>query len=181
MAFGLPVEGEEGPFAGAAVVDAMTCGPDDDAGEVARLLADGGAASAVIVNDAGVVLGLAECAAVEQAVAGATVADVMRLSPRTVRPSVLLSSLADADGPVLVTDSDGRLRGVVEPGTGDETEMGRLQGTFLDIAHAVEERFGDRDPSEEEVRAFLAERLQAEGRTEEEAAAFLDDMEADQE
>ncbi|MGI8758522.1 MAG: CBS domain-containing protein [Acidimicrobiales bacterium] len=177
MAFGLPVEGEEGPFAGGAVVEATTCRPDDAAEEVVRRLAEEGAASAVVVNDAGVVLGLAERTVVEGAAPGATVADVMRLSPTTVRPSVLLSSLADADGPVLVTDSDGRLRGVVEPDAGEETEMGRLQGTFLDIAHAVEEHFGGRDPNEEEVREFLHERLQAEGRTAEEAAAFLEEME----
>jgi hypothetical protein len=42
---------------------------------------------------------------------------------------------------------------------------------------AVEERFGDREPSEAEMRAFLRERLVAEGRSPEDADRFLDELE----
>ncbi len=38
---------------------------------------------------------------------------------------------------------------------------------------AVQERFGDREPTDDEVRAFLRERLTGEGRSPEEADEFL--------
>ncbi|HEV2068332.1 MAG TPA: hypothetical protein VGR26_00900 [Acidimicrobiales bacterium] len=186
MAFGLPVEGEEGPFAASAVVDAATCGPDEPAREVAGRLAGAGADEVVVVNDGGVVLGVAGAAELEEAAPSAVVATVMRLSPSTVRPSVLLSSLAGGDAPVLVTDPDGVLLGVVMPSappeesdeeSDEEARLSELQGTFLEVAHAVEEHFADHDPSEEEVRAFLHERLVAEGRSPEEAEAYLAAME----
>ena len=40
----------------------------------------------------------------------------------------------------------------------------------------IQERFGEREPTEEELRQFLRERLVAEGRTPEEADTFLADM-----
>jgi len=43
---------------------------------------------------------------------------------------------------------------------------------------AIEERFGDREPSEAELRSFLHGRLVAEGRTAEDADHFLDQLEA---
>jgi hypothetical protein len=104
----------------------------------------------------------------------------MTLSPTTVRPSVLSSSLADADSPVLVTDSEGRLMGEMKAhsasGSEVESEMDQLQGTFLEIAHTVEEHFEGEDPSEVQVRSFLYERLLTEGRTPEEAEAYLSAM-----
>jgi predicted transcriptional regulator len=179
MAFGLPVEGDEGPFAGDASAEVMTCGPDERVGDVLHRLLDEDSEQAVVVNEHDVVLGVVE-AATSQPSPEESVATVMRLSPTTVRPSVLSSSLADAESPVIVTDSEGRLMGVVKPEPAPESEsaseMQRLQSTFLEIAHAVEEHF-DGDPSEEEVRAFLHERLVAEGRTPEEAEAYLSAME----
>ncbi len=41
---------------------------------------------------------------------------------------------------------------------------------------AIEERFGDREPGEHELRSFLRDRLVAEGRTEEDADRFLDEL-----
>ncbi len=185
MAFGLPVEGEDGPFAGSGLSEAARCGPDEGSGEVANRMADGGHEQAVVVNEHDVVLGLVERPALERS-PDQVVAAVMTLSPSTVRPSVLLSSLADADAPVLVTNAEGVLMGVVQPrGSSDsasgspddeEAEMQALQGTFLDVAHAVEEHFAEEDPSEDEVLAFLHERLVAEGRTPEEADAYLAEM-----
>ena len=53
-------------------------------------------------------------------------------------------------------------------------EMQALHNEFLEIALAVQERFGaDGDPSEEDIRAFLKERMIKEGKTPEEADATL--------
>lgn len=177
MAFGLPVEGEEGPFAGDALVAVATCGPDDKVNEaLARLLDDGGDRS-VVVNERDVVLGLAERGDLEQSDPQAIVATVMGLSPTTVRPSVLVSSVAHGESPAIVTDPQGMLLGVVEVHPASEaataSEMDQLQSTFLGIAHAVEEHFDGEDPSEEQIRSFLHDRLVADGRTPEEAEAYL--------
>lgn len=180
MAFGLPVEGDDGPFAGSSLSEAARCGPDERSGEVADRMDEEGDKQAVVVNEHDVVLGLVERSALKGSAPERPVAEVMTLSPSTVRPSVLLSSLADGDAPVLVTNSDGMLLGVVQPRTscdsGEGAEMQELQGTFLDIAHAVEEHFSEDDPSEEEVFAFLRDRLVAGGRTPEEADAYLATM-----
>lgn len=52
-------------------------------------------------------------------------------------------------------------------------ELVRLQDEMLGLIFAVGERFGDREPSEDELRAFLREHMIAEGRTPEEADAVL--------
>lgn len=178
MAFGLPVEGDEGPFAGDALAEVTTCGPDERVGDVLGRVVEEGGENAVVVNEHGVVLGLVEPSGSEPS-SHDTAATVMGLSPTTVRPSVLLSSLREGDSPVIVTNSEGVLMGVVKPATtpgeGPESEMQQLQSTFLEIAHAVEEHF-DGDPSEEEVRLFLHQRLVAEGRTAEDAEAYLSAM-----
>jgi CBS domain-containing protein len=177
MAFGLPVEGDEGPFAGDDVVEVATCGPDERVEEVRRRVTDHGGDLVVVVNEHDIVLGSVEGADLEQAEPGAAVVTVMRLSPTTVRPSVLSASLAEGGAPVLVTDSSGKLLGVVEarpaPESSPDSEMDQLQATFLEIAHAVEEHFEGEDPSEHEVRSFLHQRLVTEGRTSEEAEAYL--------
>ena len=49
----------------------------------------------------------------------------------------------------------------------------RLQAEFLSVLYAVQEEFGDTDPSDDEVRAFLRRRLVDEGRTPDEADEFL--------
>ncbi len=56
-------------------------------------------------------------------------------------------------------------------------DMQKLHNDFLEIALAVQERFGvGAQPSEEEIRDFLRERMINEGRTPEEADAFLAEM-----
>jgi hypothetical protein len=179
MAFGLPVEGEEGPFAGDVVVPASTCSPDEPAALVEGRLAEEGADRVLVVTDQDVVLGLARRSTLEEAGDGA-VAEVMDVVPTTIRPSVVASSLADADEPVVVTTSAGTLVGVLEPV--DEGADGHhggdgIEAAVVETAQTVQEHFGDRQPSEEEVGDFLQERLVSEGRSPEEARRILDGAE----
>lgn len=59
----------------------------------------------------------------------------------------------------------------------DSDEMQLIHHQFIEIALAVQERFGvGVQPSEEEILGFLRERLVSEGRTAEEADAFLAEM-----
>ncbi|HWH33937.1 MAG TPA: hypothetical protein VNT56_01300 [Acidimicrobiales bacterium] len=193
MAFGLPTEGEGGPFAGEGLAAADTAGPDDTVAALGERSGGGSAGPVVVVNEGGVVLGAVGVEQLAGAGSDATLASIMELLPSTVRPSVELSGLEEAEEAVLVTTSAGVLLGVVRPGTAggggegggedeggeeDDQEMDELQGTFLEIAHAVEEHFEGEDPSEEQVRAFLRDRLVAEGRTPEEADAYLAAMDS---
>ena len=70
--------------------------------------------------------------------------------------------------------------GIVEPDPRpelDSPEMQAVHNDFLDIALAVQERFGvGAQPTEDEIRRFLRERLIGGGRTPEEADAFLAEM-----
>jgi len=69
---------------------------------------------------------------------------------------------------------------IVEPDPKPELDSPGMQAVhdeFLEIALAVQERFGvGVQPSEKEIRGFLRERLIGEGRTPEEADAFLAQM-----
>ena len=59
----------------------------------------------------------------------------------------------------------------------DSDEMQYIHHQFIEIALAFQERFGvGVQPSEEEILGFLRERLMSEGRTTEEADAFLAEM-----
>ena len=84
---------------------------------------------------------------------------------------------ADAGLP-LVAD-DGRPGKVVEPEPPADDrppEHQRLQEEFLSVLMAVENQFGDSDPSDDEVRRFLRQRLIDEGRSPDEADQFLASM-----
>lgn len=59
-------------------------------------------------------------------------------------------------------------------------EMIELQHGFLDVVFAARERFGDRQPSDEEMRGFLRERLMSEGKSAEEADEFLTSLGEDE-
>jgi len=169
------VEGDDGPFAGDFVRDVTTAGPDEPASAVRDRLAQEESDRAVVTVADGIVLGLVERRALEDA-GDAPVAQVMTLSPTTVRPSVEYDTLVEqGDEHVLVTTSDGRLVGMVEPeGRDDEGgEGGDLERSLLETVEAVDEHFGGRDVSEEEIRGFLRERLVAEGKTPEEADRFV--------
>ena len=183
MAYGLPVEGEDGPFAGEFAAEVPTAEPDEPVSAVRRRLGDDDAGRVVVTTGDGVVLGMLERPALDQAPDDAPVATVMALSPSTVRPSVAYATLVEQGDDVLVTTSDGRLVGMVEPGTaGDDGDEGDGEGgsagadlerDLLETIEAVAEHFGDHDPSEDEIRAFLRDRLVAEGKTPEEADRFL--------
>ncbi len=143
---------------------------DDDDGSV-LVLSDGLVVGAV---DAEVFAGRAD---------DVPVLDVMRPVPSTVRPSVTVASVVEAGGGGrVVTTSDGRLLGLFTVEAGDQhdhdhgepsVDMERYEDELGSVMKAMEERFGDSEPSGEEVHAFLRERLLADGKTPEEADAFL--------
>jgi CBS domain-containing protein len=181
MAYGLPVEGDDGPFAGEFASEVPTVGPDEPVSSVLPRLGPDGPGRVVVTTADGVVLGLVERGAVDGAPADAPVATVMELSPSTVRPSVEYATLVEqGDDHVLVTTSDGRLVGMVEPTEADDDagdDAGRsgpdLERDLLETIEAVAEHFGDHDPTEEEIRGYLRDRLVAEGRSPDEADRFL--------
>ncbi|HEX2063966.1 MAG TPA: CBS domain-containing protein [Acidimicrobiales bacterium] len=163
-------------------MDVPTSGPDDDAGDVVRSLREAGASESIVVNAERVVLGLVDVSRFEDEEPSGPVADVMELSPTTIRPSVSMSELAEGKSRrALVTSSDGRLLGVAHPsepeGHSDEAEadsrQAEIEQAFLETAEALAERFGDHEPTEDEVHAFLHERLMEEGRTADEADRIL--------
>ena len=180
MAYGLPVEGEDGPFAGEFAAEVPTVRADEPTSAVRERL--GGDGRAVVTTAEGVVLGLVDRPELEGMPDDDPVATVMKLSPSTVRPSVQYATLVEkGEEHVLVTTSDGRLVGMVEPerepGAAGDDEDGSggadLERDLLETIEAVSEHFGDHDPSEDEIRAFLHDRLVAEGKTPEEADRFL--------
>jgi len=125
--------------------------------------------------------------------------DILRPVPSTVRPSVTVASVVESgEGEQLVTASDGRLLGLaIVPGDhdhdghdheGHEGHEGHDHGgspvddehyekELAEVMEAIQERFGEREPSAEELRAFLHGRLTAEGRSVEEADRYLDEIE----
>ena len=157
-----------------SLVDVPTCGPDDDAGDVVRSLRQEGADESIVVNGEGVVLGRVALADFEDGDPSGSVAELMKLSPTTIRPSVAVSELAERESRALVTSSDGRLLGVADPSEAEEgSEAALIHEAFLETAEALSERFGDREPTDEEVHSFLRERLMEEGKTAEEADRIL--------
>lgn len=183
MAFGLPVEGADGPFLGGALDEVPTC--DAGATVADARAAIGDAAAVIIVAGDGLVVGEIDAEALPGHPGDAAVLDVMDPVPTTVRPSVTTATLADAGGGSrLVTTSAGRLLGLatVEAEAGDHDHdhdgMEAFEKELTEVMAAVEERFGDREPSEAELRSFLRDRLVAEGRSAEDADRFLDELEA---
>ena len=182
MAYGLPVEGADGPFLGENLEPVPTCDVGATVGEARGLL---GESPMVVVAD-GLALGEVDADTLHGHADDEKVLDVMDPVPSTVRPSVTVPSAAeDGGGRQLVTTSDGRLMGQAfvdaaehdhdhDHGEIDEADFDR---ELASVMEAVEERFGDREPSEAEMRAFLRERLVAEGRSPEDADRFLDELE----
>jgi rhodanese-related sulfurtransferase len=75
----------------------------------------------------------------------------------------------------LVT-ADGQPGTVVEPEPPPDDrpiEHQRIQAEMMSVLLDLQDRFGDREPSDEEVREFLRQRLIDEGRTPEEADQFM--------
>ncbi len=67
---------------------------------------------------------------------------------------------------------------IVEPDTPLEEQSPEMamHDELLAVTSALRERFGDREPTEEELRDFLRQRLIDEGRTPEQADTFLAQM-----
>lgn len=120
LAFGLPVEGEAAgeATAGALAVPLPTCALDERLADVDERWRDGDA-WCVVVDDAGVVLGRLRRSRTGEASRDTRVREVMESGPSTYRPSLPAAELLDRMEHghftrALVTDSDGRLLGVVE-------------------------------------------------------------------
>jgi rhodanese-related sulfurtransferase/CBS domain-containing protein len=118
LAFGLPFEGD-GTVLAVHLLEPCLCAADDETVSTLRSrMDDQGVSSAVVVDSAGIVLGVVGRSSLTRAAPGAPAGDIAGLDPVTVRPSAPVGALAvqleDADAPVaLVTTSSGRLLGQV--------------------------------------------------------------------
>lgn len=181
MAYGLPVEGAEGPFLGGVLAEVSTC--DAGATVADARAARGDAEAVIIVAGDGLVVGEIDAEALAGHAGAAAVLDIMDPVPTTVRPSVTVAALAEAGGGTrLVTTPGGRLLGRATVGgeahDHDHDNMEAFEKELTEVMAAVEERFGNREPTEAELRSFLRDRLVAEGRSPEDADRFLDELEA---
>ena len=196
MAFGLPVEGEDGPFLGDRVAPVATCAVTQTVADARQKLSSAGDGAVVIVEADGLAVGEVDAEALEGRPEDTALLEVLRPVPSTVRPSVTVASVVEGGGGgPLVTDSDGRLlgRGTVEAAHDHEgcdheghdheghdhegsVDLEGYEAELTAVLAAAEERFGAEDPSAEELRSFLHERLVAEGRSAEEADRFLEDL-----
>lgn len=183
MAYGLPVEGDDGPFLGDRLAPVATCEVTKRVADARRALDVAGAPAVVLVDAGGVAVGEVDYAALDGAADDADLLDVLEPVPSTLRPSVTVAALAEGGGGErLVTTSDGRLLGrasvpAQEAGAGD-VDPDRFEAEMDEVVQAVRERFGGRDPSPEELQGFLRDRLVAEGRSAAEADRFLDHLHA---
>ena len=198
MAYGLPVEGKDGPFIGDLVVDVPTCGIDATVGDALRLL-DGSEPDAAVVVMAGDGLAVGEVDAdtLDGHAEDEALLGVMNPVPSTYRPSVTVSAIGEeGGGRQLVSTPDGRFLGAVTVDAPDHDHKGHdhdheghdhdhpdvdedeFDRELANVMGAIEEQFGDREPSEAELRSFLHGRLMAEGKSAEEADRFLDQLEA---
>jgi len=191
MAFGLPVEGDDGPFLGDQVASVATCAVTQTVAAARRELSGAGDDAVVIVEADGLAVGEVDAEALDGQPDDTVLLEVLRPVPSTVRPSVTVASVAEGGGGgPLVTDSDGRLlgRATVEPAHDHEghdheghdhegsVDLEGYEEELTAVLAAVEEHFGEEEPSAEELRAFLHERLVTEGRSVEEADRLLEDM-----
>ncbi len=196
MAYGLPVEGEDGPFVGQAVTDVVTVDVSATVGQARSHLRETGSDVAIVTHGRGGAVGEVDDGLLSGPDEDRSLLEVMRPVPSTVRPSVTVSSLAESGRQrVLVSTSDGHLLGeaVVEaddhdheghdheghdPSDDDEgsSHLHRMEQELTEVMEAVAEHFGEREPADEELRSFLRDRLMAEGHSAEEADQFMAEM-----
>ena len=199
MGFGLPVEGDDGPFLGSQVVPVPTCDVGQTVADARRALKVAGDNAVVVVEAEGLAVGDVDGEALAGQPDETVLLEVLRPVPSTVRPSVTVASVSGGGAP-LVTTSDGRLlgRASVDAAPGDEGhdheghddeghdhdgpafDLDGYESELTAVLTAVEEHFGDAEPSPEELRAFLHDRLVAEGRSAEEVDQLLDSLAADE-
>ncbi len=81
--------------------------------------------------------------------------------------------------PVIAADGGPGAIVAPEPPADDRpVAMQQLQAEFLDVIFSVKEHFGDLDPSDEEVKGFLRQRMIDEGKSPDEADEFLATMDS---
>ena len=103
-----------------------TCHPSDRIGDIRDRIRSAGWETCVVINDAGIVLGLLRKAALD-ASAEATAESVMHLGPKTFRPDVTLAELVQfmRDHNIttnsLVATLDGKLVGVISRNDAEAT------------------------------------------------------------
>lgn len=178
MAYGLPVEGEDGPFLADRLTEVPTCDVGATVADARQALE--GRDRVVVVAGNGLAVGEVDVEELEGQAGDVVLLEVMSPVPTTVRPSVTVAA-AEGGGPQLVTTADGRLLGeatVEHEHDHDHGGMEAFEKELTEVMAAVEERFGDREPTEGELRSFLRDRLVAEGRSPEDADRFLDELEA---
>lgn len=172
MAYGLPVEGDDGPFVGERVTPVPTCRSDQTVADARKVLEGSDAGEVIVVAGDDLAVGLVDADRLDGAAGGTPLLDVMAVVPSSIRPSVTVASLAEREGErALVTTSDGRLLGVAEV----EGEQ-QLEHELDSLMEAVHERFGDREPSTDELHQFLRDRLIDEGRSPEEADRLMAEL-----
>ena len=197
MSYGLPVEGEDGPFLGSQVAEVATCLVTLTVADARRALDSTEGVEVILVDATGLAVGEVDAEALDGQADDVALLAVLNPVPGTVRPSVTVASVAEAGGGQrLVTTSDGRLlgRATVEAAAdkgdpdheghdheghdhGDSPlDMESYEQEMTEVMKAVADRFGDQEPSADELRRFLKERLVAEGKSAEEAEQFLDGM-----
>jgi CBS domain-containing protein len=175
MGYGLPVEGEDGPFVAERVTPLPTCRADQTVADARAQLEESGAEEVVVVAGDDLAVGLVDAGGLEGAPDDAPLPNVMGLVPGSVRPSVTVASLAEGETErVLVTTPDGRSLGMVEAGEeapdhDDHPDEDHVEEELDKLMETVRQRFGDREPTAEELHEFLRERLMEEGRSPEEA------------
>jgi hypothetical protein len=174
MGFGLPVEGEKGPFVGSALIDVPTCGPDEAASDVADRLVEAGEDRAAVVTER-IPVGLVHLDDLRSDDEdGAGVRDRMELIPDTIRPSVEVSRLDEKTARRLVTLPNGVLLGAVDPAA--IHHLHEVEHDAMELIDDIAERFGEREPSQRELCAFLRDRLVARGHSPEVAERILAEM-----
>lgn len=105
----------------------------------------------------------------------------------TDRQSTALTGKSDAqgvNGSVAEVNGEWHTEGEMENEEGGKPDENsdenpdpqEVHDTLLDVAGAVQEHFGDREPSEDELRVFLRQRLIDEGKSESEVEAILRDL-----
>jgi hypothetical protein len=112
MAYGLPVEGDDGPFLGERVTAAATCAVTGTVADARDVLDRAQGDVVVLVHGDGLAVGEIDRDSLDGQEAGTALLEVFQPVPSTVRPSVTVASLAESGGADrLVTTSDGRLLG----------------------------------------------------------------------
>jgi len=195
MAYGLPVEGDDGPFLGGQLEAVATCDVTLTVADARRAIDRSVGDQVVLVHHDGMAVGEVDDELLQGHPDDAPLLDLLRPVPSTVRPSVTVASVVETGGgEQLVTTSDGRLLGLSTVHTDHEhgheghdhadhdhgessVDGERYEAELAEVMTAIEERFGEREPSAEELRAFLRDRLVAEGRSAEEAERYLDELE----